>query len=87
MAMRTTVASTSTSAFSPAFADQVPYVRTLRAVIAATALKDSTVTHARLRVVSITTNVHGHRADEMLYAGTRSVASGANAKTVFPAIR
>uniref|UniRef100_A0A2M4CAI8 Putative secreted protein n=1 Tax=Anopheles marajoara TaxID=58244 RepID=A0A2M4CAI8_9DIPT len=85
--MRTTVALTSTSAFSPAFADQVPYVRTLRVVIAATAPKDSTVTHARLRVVSITTNAHGHRADETRCAGTRSVASGANAKTAFRAIR
>lgn len=75
------------SAFSPAFADQVPYVRTLRVVIAATARKDSMEMHARLRDVWITMSAHVHRAAGMRFAATRWAVSGANVNRAFQAIR
>lgn len=75
------------SAPSREFADQVPYVRTLRAVIAATVPPGSMGMHARLRDASILTNVHDHHAEGTHYVGTTSGAFDANVPTVFKAIR
>lgn len=62
------VARMSTNALTPMFADPVPYVRISRAVIAATARRDTMVTVVPNRVASISTNVPARRADAMRIA-------------------
>lgn len=77
-----TVVRMSTSAPTPMFADPVPYVRISRAVIAATARRDTMAMDGPSRVASISMSVPARRADAMRIASTQTAASVAYAPMV-----
>lgn len=74
-----TVVRMSTNAPTPMSADPVPYVRISRAVIAATARRDTMAMDGPNRVVSISMNAHARRAAVMRIASTPMAVSVAYA--------